>query len=102
MSNFAKVVQGKVVNTIVADASFFDTYVDTSPGKWIEETTARKNKPSKGWAYDKAEDAFYPPQPWPSWTLNKSTWKWDPPVAMPDDAQDVYWDEDSLSWKQFT
>lgn len=100
MSNYAKVVQGKVVNTIVADASFFDTYVDTSPGKWVEGTTARKNNPSKNFTYDKAEDVFYAPQPYPSWTLNKTSWQWEAPVTYPSDGKQYDWDEDSKSWKE--
>ena len=35
MSHYAKVVDGKVVQVIVAEAEFFDTFVDTSPGQWI-------------------------------------------------------------------
>ena len=99
MSIYAKVVKGKVVNTIVADASFFETYMDTSPGKWIEGTTARKNMPSKDFTYDKTADVFYAPQPWPSWTLNKTTYDWEPPVAQAADATNVYWDETSKTWK---
>ena len=36
MAHFAKVVDGKVATVIVADASYFDTFVDTSPGTWIQ------------------------------------------------------------------
>jgi len=99
MSNYAKVVKGKVVDCIVADADFFNNWIDTSPGKWIEETPARKNKPGKGFTYDKAADVFYAPQPYPSWTLNTSTYKWEPPVAQAADATNVYWDETSKTWK---
>lgn len=36
MGHYAKVRQGKVVEVIVADASFFNNFVDSSPGKWIK------------------------------------------------------------------
>jgi len=36
MGHYAKVKQGKVVQVIVAEASFFDNFVDDSPGKWIQ------------------------------------------------------------------
>ena len=36
MAHYAKVKQGKVVKVIVADASFFDNFVDDSPGRWIQ------------------------------------------------------------------
>ena len=85
MSHFAKVVSGKVVEVIVAEADFFDIFVDTSPGKWIQTsyntsggqhrlggTPLRKNYAGIGWNYDKTADAFYPPKPYDSWTLNLS------------------------------
>ena len=59
--------------------------------------------------YDSTNDVFYDQQPYPSWTLNNSTWVWVPPVALPDDngfddenppTQYVTydWDEDSRAW----
>ena len=36
MGHFAKVVSGKVTKVIVAEASFFDNFVDSSPGSWIQ------------------------------------------------------------------
>jgi hypothetical protein len=64
---------------------------------------------SIGMKYDSTNDVFYGQQPYPSWSLNTSTWAWDAPVAMPDDTgvDDVDnpteyvsygWDEDSTSW----
>ena len=48
-----------------------------------------------GWEYDGT--GFIPPQPFPSWQLVNYVWQ--PPVAMPDDGQAYYWDEDTTSWK---
>ena len=55
-----------------------------------------------GMVYDSTNDVFYDQQPYPSWTLNTSTWTWDAPVARPDDWEVVYyiWDEVSTSWIQ--
>jgi hypothetical protein len=36
MSHFAKVTDGKVTQVIVAEKEFFDTYVDSTPGEWIQ------------------------------------------------------------------
>jgi len=36
MGHYAKVVNGKVTKVIVAEASFFNNFVDDSPGKWIQ------------------------------------------------------------------
>ena len=36
MGHFAKVVDGKVTQVIVAEPEFFTTFVDSSPGAWIQ------------------------------------------------------------------
>ena len=36
MAHYAKVVDGKVTNVIVAEAEYFDTFVDDSPGTWVQ------------------------------------------------------------------
>ena len=92
MKKFAKVNQGKVVDVLVAEQSFFDDFVDTSPGDWIETTSSddatqvRKHQAAVGDFYDAEADAFYEPSPYPSQTLNRTTFKWEPPVARPADA----------------
>jgi hypothetical protein len=58
----------------------------------------RKNYAGIGYVYDSQRDAFIPPQPYPSWTLNEETCLWDAPVAIPDDGQFYNWDEETLSW----
>lgn len=56
----------------------------------------RGNYAGKGFTYDPDLDAFIPPQPYPSWTLNETTYQWDAPSEQPDD--DHVWDEGSLAW----
>jgi len=66
-------------------------------------TPYRKNYPVKGSTYDAGRDAFIPPKPYNSWTLNESTCRWDPPVPYPGYVSEEpthWWDEDSQSWKQ--
>ena len=63
-------------------------------------TPFRKNYAAKGSTYDEAKDAFIPQQPWPSWTLDEDTCKWEPPVAYPDDGKKYTWDEEITSWTQ--
>jgi hypothetical protein len=59
----------------------------------------RKNYAGVGYTYDATRDAFYAPQPYPSWTLDGDTCLWEPPTAMPDDDGKFYhWDEDTTSW----
>ena len=115
MAHYAKVNYGIVEQVIVAEADFFDTFVDTSPGEWIQtsynthggihsngETPLRKNYAGVGFTYDSVRDAFYEPQPYPSWTLNEDTCQWEPPVAYPDDGKGYDWDEATTNWTEAT
>lgn len=61
-------------------------------------TPFRKNYAGIGDTYDQTKDAFIPPKPYPSWTLNETTCLWDAPVAMPDDGKYYIWNEDTTSW----
>ena len=110
MAHYAKVVDGTVVQVIVAEADFFNTFVDSSPGAWIqtsyrthggqhpEGTPLRKNYAGIGYSYDAGRDAFIPPKPFASWTLNDTTCLWDAPVAMPTDGKPYRWDEEAGNW----
>jgi hypothetical protein len=111
MSHFAKVNNGIVEQVIVAEPEFFQTFVDTSPGEWIQTsynthggvhalggTPLRKNYAGIGYTYDRERDAFIPPKPFASWVLNEDTCLWDAPVAMPDDGGMYQWDEATTSW----
>ena len=110
MSHYAKVLNGQVTQVIVAEAEFFTTFVDSSPGQWIQTsyntygnqhpngTPLRGNYAGVGYTYDSANDVFYAPQPYPSWTLNQSTWSWESPVPMPTDDQVYKWDEATVNW----
>ena len=58
----------------------------------------RKNFAGVGYTYDPIRDAFIPPQPFPSWTLNEQTCLWEAPISMPTDGQRYQWDEPTTSW----
>lgn len=58
----------------------------------------RKNYAGIGYSYDQQLDAFVPPKPFPSWTLDESTALWIAPVPRPTDGGDYQWDEPSQSW----
>lgn len=62
----------------------------------------RKNYAGIGYTYDYARDAFIPPQPYASWTLNSNTCQWDAPVEYPDDGKQYIWNEDTTSWDEIT
>ena len=97
MSHFAKCLDGKVIQVIVAEPEFFDTFVDSSPGQWIQTSyntrggvhygpdgqpdggvALRGNYAGIGYTYDATHDVFYAPQPDASWALNEQTWLWEP------------------------
>jgi hypothetical protein len=111
MSHYAKVLNGIVQQVIVAEAEFFKTFVDTSPGEWIQTsyntmggqhklggTPLRGNFAGIGFTYDKINDVFYPPQPYPSWTISAPEWIWTAPVPYPDNENKYAWDETTKTW----
>lgn len=63
-------------------------------------TPFRKNYAAIGHTYDATRDAFIPPQPFQSWTLNEQTCLWEPPVARPDGALHR-WNEEQQVWEKF-
>jgi hypothetical protein len=114
MSHFAKVCDGKVIQVIVAEKEFFDTFVDSSPGTWIQTSyrthgnqhpegrPLRGNYAGIGFTYDSTNDVFYAPQPYPSWILNNTTWLWEAPVGMPTDGKVYKWNESITNWEEVT
>ena len=110
MSHFAKVLDGKVLKVIVAEQSFFDTFIDSSPGTWIQTsyntrgnhhfngTPLRGNFAGIGYTYDQAKDVFYAPKPFSSWLLNESTWTWEAPTPTPTDNKTYSWNEETNTW----
>jgi hypothetical protein len=126
MAHYAKVTNGKVVKVIVAEASFFDNFVDDSPGQWIQTSyntrggvhyqpdsntpstdqsgSLRGNYAGIGYTYDSTLDAFYAPQPFNSWTLNTGSYLWEAPVEYPTgDVTGSYtgsysWSESEQNW----
>ena len=115
MAHYAKVNNGTVEQVIVAESNFFDSFVDSSAGEWIQTsyntyggvhlnggTPLRKNFAGVGYTYDLSKNAFIPPKPYASWTLVEDTCQWKPPSAMPDDGKVYEWNEDTTNWKEIT
>jgi len=115
MAHYAKVENDLVTKVIVAEPEFFNTFVDSSPGKWIQTsyntyggvhsnggTPLRKNWAGVGFTYDATKDAFIAPQPYSSWTLNNTTCLWEAPTAYPDDNKKYEWNEDTTAWVEVT
>ena len=119
MSHFAKVIDGVVDNIIVAEQDFIDTFIDDTPGDWIQTsyntrggkhygpdneeddgTPFRKNFAIIGGGYDYEAEAFYPPKPYDSWLLNEDTYLWEAPIDPPEDYDggNYLWNEESGQW----
>jgi hypothetical protein len=124
MAHYAKVLDSKVVNIIVAEEDFFDAFVDETPGTWIQTSynthrgvhytrnedgslgepsddqskALRYNYAFIGGWYNYQADAFYPPQPYASWTLDTDIYSWVAPVAYPDDGEQYNWNEETQTW----
>lgn len=124
MAHFAKVIDGIVDQVIVAEPDFFDGFVDSSPGAWIQTSfntrggvhydpetgepsadqskALRKNYAGRGFSYDTVRNAFIPPKPFESWTLNETSCLWEPPVAYPNDGGSHIWNEAEQRWDSAT
>jgi hypothetical protein len=118
MAHYAKVVNNLVTQVIVAEAEFFETFIDSSPGEWIQTSynthagvhykpdsndpsddqskALRKNYAGIGYTYDRELDAFIPPKPFASWILDEDTCLWNAPIAKPEG--NYTWNEDEQSW----
>ena len=115
MAHFAKLDENNVVTQVIVVANS-----DTSDASGVEKEhigaafceklfggtwkqtsyngNMRKNYAGIGFTYNADIDAFVPPQPFASWTLNNDTAQWEAPVAMPDDGQMYTWNEETTSW----
>ena len=115
MSHFARVVDGKVVQVIVAEQDHIDRFGSRSPGTWIQTsyntkggkhtlggTPLRGNYAGIGFIYDQANDVFYPPSPYPSWVISAPNWTWTAPVPMPEDDKRYKWNEATISWVELS
>jgi hypothetical protein len=58
----------------------------------------RKNYAGIGYTYNETKDAFIPPKPFLSWTLNEDSCQWEAPVPYPDETKPHNWDELNQEW----
>ena len=119
MSHFAEINNdGIVQNVIVAEQDFIDSGAVGDSSNWIQTSyntrggvhyapnsnepdsgiALRKNYAGIGYTYDSTRNAFYAPQPYPSWLLDDDTCQWNAPVPRPDDGKWYDWDEPTTSW----
>ena len=111
MAHFAKLGTGNIVETVVVvhndvatseqvGIDFLNNLYGTRDF-WVQTSyngNFRKNFAGVGFKYDDVKDAFIAPQPFPSWTLNEDTCKWEAPVALPDTENRYNWNEETKQW----
>ena len=114
MSHFAHVDGNNIVTqVIVAEQDFINSGAVGDPSSWIQTsyntyagqhknggTPLRKNYAGIGYSYDASRDAFIPPKPFNSWTLNETTCLWEAPTPYPTDGKIYNWNENTLSWDE--
>jgi hypothetical protein len=119
MAHFAELNENNVVTRVIVGVDEpldgESIYAETTGTVWkktsyntisgehrLGGTPFRKNYAGIGHTYDPNRDAFIPPQPFPSWTLDEQTCQWNPPVLYPDDGKQYFWDELNVFWKEIT
>jgi|TARA_Y100000033_G_C2740897_1_gene108418 hypothetical protein len=68
---------------------------------WVQTSyngNIRYNYAGVGYTWDSDNDAFYAPQPFPSWSLNEN-YVWESPIPYPEDGNIYSWNEDNQEWK---
>ena len=121
MAHFSKLGKGNIVEKVIvisdndapneqAGVDFInnlygtkDIWKQTSFNTYAGEhklggTPFRKNFAGVGFRYDQSKDAFIPPKPFDSWTLNETTCLWEAPVAKPNDNGIYNWNEQNQTW----
>ena len=114
MAHFAELDENNIVKQVIVinnndlldedgveqEQKGIDFCVNLLGGNWIQTSyngAIRKNYAGAGYIYDSTLDAFYPPQPFPSWELDENA-RWQAPTPMPEDGTLYWWDETTLSW----
>ena len=103
MSHFAEIDNNNIVQrVIVAEQDFINSGAVGDSFRWVQTSynhNFRKQFAGYGYTYDKVNDVFVQPQPYPSWTLDASH-DWQPPTAMPDDGKPYRWNETTKAWDE--
>lgn len=90
--------ESEAVGVAFCQSLFGGTWVQTSYNARI-----RKRYAAIGYVYDANLDAFIPPKPFNSWTLDVELCDWVAPVPVPSDfslpTNPYFWNEDAQAWE---
>jgi hypothetical protein len=104
-----KEIKGRAFfKTILGDKKLIQTSYNTRGGQHFEGNNPSKDKSKAkrgnfagiGYFYDETINAFIPPKPFASWSLNSKTFLWEAPKPFPTDGKAYVWVEDILEWKE--
>tara|TARA_R110000803_G_scaffold88533_1_gene155506 strand:- start:97 stop:444 length:348 start_codon:yes stop_codon:yes gene_type:complete len=99
-----EVVSNDIATTEQAGIDFLNNLYGTRD-VWKQTSynnNIRKNFASIDYKYDQTRDAFIPPKPYPSWTLNETICQWESPIIKPNDGNKYNWNEQNQTWDLVT
>jgi hypothetical protein len=96
------VAEQDVIESGLFGTGWVQTSYNTQGGQHPEDRPLRKNYAGVGYTYDSQRDAFIPPQPFLSWSLNEQTCLWNAPTPKPTDGKIYIWNEEQLAWVEST
>ena len=79
----------------------YETIPDSLGDRWVQTSynnNFRVRYVGLGYSWNQELNAFIPPKPYESWSLNEETCLWEAPVAYPTDGEVYDWDEDLGDW----
>ena len=110
MAHYAFLDDNNIVTEVITGINENELIEGKSPETWYGEFrnqkcvrtsyngNIRKNYAGIGYTYDANRDAFIPPKPFNSWTLNEDTCLWQSPIPYPTQNGRYEWNEDNQSW----
>lgn len=106
MAHFAKIENGVVTQVVVVDNAHEangEAYLNSLglAGTWVQTSynaNIRRKFAAVGDTYNATQDRFEPAQPFASWLWSEADYRWEPPIAVPDDGIAYIWDEATTSW----
>ena len=110
MAHYAFLDENNIVTEVIVGIDETELIEGLSPEQWYANFRGqpcvrtsyngniRKQYAGIGYTYDADSDVFITPQPYPSWSLDEN-YDWQPPVPMPQDGVNYFWDEPNLVWQ---
>jgi len=110
MAHYAFLNEDNIVTEVITGIDETETIDGLTPeesyGNYRGQTCIRTSYNSRirkhyagiGMHYDPDRDAFYPPQPYPSWTLDADC-NWQPPTSRPEGDIFYTWNETTQEWE---